>query len=194
MIDRLVSFCLGKRLVVAMVAAFAAVYGYYSWTQMAVEAYPELAGVSAIVTTQVPGLAAEETEQQITIPLERVLSSTPGLVSMRSSSTFGLSLVTMVFRDGAEDYWVRERVQERINGVALPGGAQPGLGPLTGPAGEIYRYTLESDNKNLMELSEIQRWVVMPALRQVPGVVNVDNFGGFTMEYRRELEPTELLR
>jgi heavy metal efflux system protein len=194
MIDRLVSFCLTKRLVVAMVVVFAAVYGYYSWTQMAVEAYPELADVNAIVTTQVPGLAAEEIEQQITIPLERVLSSTPGLVTMRSSSTFGLSLITMVFRDGTEDYWVRQRVQERIGGVALPGGAQPGLGPLSGPAGEIYRYTLESDTKNLMELSEIQRWIVIPALKQVRGVVDVDNFGGFTMEYRLELEPTELLR
>jgi cobalt-zinc-cadmium resistance protein CzcA len=194
MIDRLVCLCLAKRLVVVMVAVFAAVYGYYSWTQMAVEAYPELADVNAIVTTQVPGLAAEEIEQQITIPLERVLSSTPGLVAMRSSSTFGLSLVTMVFRDGTEDYWVRQRVQERISSVPLPGGAQPGLGPLSGPAGEIYRYTLESDTKNLMELSEIQRWIIIPALKQVPGVVDVDNFGGFTMEYRLELEPTELLR
>jgi heavy metal efflux system protein len=194
MTDRFVGFCLRKRLIVAMVALFITAYGYYSWTQMAVEAYPELAGVSAIVTTQVPGLAAEETEQQLTIPLERVLSSTPGLVSMRSTSTFGLSLITMVFRDGVDDYWVRERVQDRLGSVALPGGAQPGLGPLTGPAGEIYRYTLESDTKNLMELSEIQRWIVMPALRQVPGVVDIQNFGGFTMEYQLELDPTELLR
>jgi heavy metal efflux system protein len=194
MTDRLVGLCLRKRLVVIMVALFVAAYGYYSWTQLAIEAYPELADVNAIVTTQVAGLAAEEIEQQITIPLERALSGTPGLLAMRSSSTFGLSLITMVFRDGTEDYWMRQRVQDRIGGVALPGGAQPGLGPLTGPAGEIYRYTLESDTKNLMELSEIQRWIVIPALKQVPGVVDVDNFGGFTMEYRLELEPTELLR
>jgi len=194
MIDRIVNFCLGKRSVVIMAALFAAAFGYYSWTQMAVDAYPELSDVTAQVVTQVPGLAAEEIEQQITIPLERALSSTPGLAAMRSSSTFGLSLITLVFRDGAEDYWERQRVQERINGVSLPAGAQPGLDAVTGPAGEIYRYTLESDTKNLMELSEIQRWVVMPALHQVPGVADVSNFGGFTMEYRLELDPTELLR
>jgi cobalt-zinc-cadmium resistance protein CzcA len=194
MIDRIVNFCLGKRSVVIMAALFAAAFGYYSWTQMAVDAYPELSDVTAQVVTQVPGLAAEEIEQQITIPLERALSSTPGLAAMRSSSAFGLSLITLVFRDGAEDYWERQRIQERINGVSLPAGAQPGLDAVTGPAGEIYRYTLESDTKNLMELSEIQRWVVMPALHQVPGVADVSNFGGFTMEYRLELDPTELLR
>ncbi len=194
MIDWLVGFCLGKRLVVAMIAMFVALYGYYAWTQLAIDAYPEIGDVSAQVTTQAPGLAAEEVEQQITIPLERALNGTPGLVTMRSSSTFGLSLITMVFRDGAEDYWERQRVLERINGVTLPPGVQPGLDPVNGPTGEIYRYTLESDTKNLMELSEIQRWIVIPALQQVPGVANIDNFGGFTKEFQLVLDPTELLR
>src|SRR6516165_3559872 len=117
MIERIVGFCLGKRLIVMMVALFAAVFGYYSWTRMTVDAYPELGDVTAQVVTQVPGLAAEEIEQQITVPLERALASTPGLASIRSSSTFGLSLITLVFRDGAEDYWERQRVQERIAGV-----------------------------------------------------------------------------
>jgi heavy metal efflux system protein len=194
MIDRIVGFCLGKRLIVIMVALFAAAFGYYSWTQMTVEAYPELSDVTAQVVTHLPGLAAEEVEQQITIPLERALSSTPGLASIRSSSTFGLSLITLVFRAGADDYWERQRVQERISEVTLPQGAQPGLDAVTGPAGEIYRYTLESDNKNLMELSEIQHWIVVPSLQQVPGVVEITNFGGFTMEYQLVLDPTELLR
>jgi len=194
MIDRLIAFCLKKRFMILMAAGFVAVYGYYSWTQMSIEAYPELTDVTAQVTTPVPGLAAEEIEQQITTPLERALSSTPGLVTMRSSSTLGLSLITMVFRDGSEDYWERQRIMDRINTVTLPPNAQPGLDPVTGPAGEIYRYTLESNSKNLMELSEIQRWIVIPALMQVPGVVNVDNFGGFTMQYELELDPTQLLR
>jgi cobalt-zinc-cadmium resistance protein CzcA len=181
MIDWFIAFCLRKRLVVIMVAIFVAIYGFYSWKQIAIEAYPDIGDVTAQVTTQASGLAAEEIEQQITIPLERALSNTPGLLTMRSSSTFGLSLITLVFRDGSEDYFSRQRITDRINTVTLPSGITPSLDPVTGPAGEIYRYTLESDTKNLMELSEIQRWIVTPALLQVPGIVNVDNFGGFTI-------------
>ena len=194
MIDRIITICLCKRIVVVVVAILLAVFGYYSWTKMAVEAYPDISDVTAQVVTQAPGLAAEEVEQQITIPLERALASTPGLVSMRSSSTFGLSIIPIVFRDGIEDYWARQRVQDNIGQVSLPTGVQPTLLPLTGPTGEIYRYTLESDTKNLMELSEIQRWIVMPELEQVPGVASVANFGGFTMQYQLELDPVQLQR
>ncbi len=159
-----------------------------------IDAYPLLSPVSVQVTTQVPGLAAEEAEQQLTIPLERALSGTPGLVSMRSVSTFSLSQINMLFRDGAEDYWTRQRVTERLGDATLPSGAEPGLDTVTTPEGEIYRYTLESDTKNLMELSEIQKWIVSRRLRQVPGVAGVDNFGGFTRQFRVDLDPTELLR
>ena len=167
-------------------------FGAWSWTQMTVEAYPDLGDVNVQVTTQVNGLAAEEIEQQITTPLERALSNTPGLASIRSSSTFGLSLITLTFKDGTDDYFARQRVTERIGQVSLPSGAQPGLGPVAGPAGEIYRYTLESDTKNLMELSELQRWKVIPALKQVAGVVDINNFGGFTREFQLELDPARL--
>lgn len=194
MINAIFHFCFQKRVLFIVVSALVLCFGYYSWTQLAIEAYPELSDVTAQVTTQVPGLAAEEIEQQITIPLERGLSGTPGLVSMRSSSTFGLSLITLVFKDGAEDYWSRQRVMERISQVTLPPGITPGLDPVSGPAGEIYRYTLESTSKNLMELSELQRWVVVPALERVSGVANVDIFGGFTKEFRLELDPNKLLK
>ena len=194
MIDKLVAVCFRKRLVVRLVAIFACIFGIYAWTQLAIDAYPLLSPVSAQVTTQVPGLAAEEVEQQITIPLERALNGTPGLASMRSISTFALSQINLLFRDGAEDYWERQRVRERIGDVSLPGGAAAGLDAVSAPELEIYRYTLESDTKNLMELSEYQRWVIQPALRQVPGVADVDNFGGFTRQFRLDLDPTELLR
>ena len=167
-------------------------FGAWSWTQMTVEAYPDLGDVNVQVTTQVNGLAAEEIEQQITTPLERALSNTPGLASIRSSSTFGLSLITLTFKDGTDDYFARQRVTERIGQVSLSSGAQPSLGPVAGPAGEIYRYTLESDTKNLMELSELQRWKVIPALKQVAGVVDINNFGGFTREFQLELDPARL--
>src|SRR5215831_1407919 len=194
MIDRLVAFALKKRLVVWMICVFAAIYGYYSWTQLALEAYPDISDVTSQVITQAPGLAAEEVERQITIPLERELNGTPGLFVMRSKSTFGLSLITLVFRDGSEDYWSRQRILERIQNVTLPSGISSSLDPLTSPIGEIYRYTLESDTKDLRELSEIQRWTVIPALKQVPGVADVTNFGGITTQFQLELDPTQLLR
>ena len=142
MIDQLVAFCFRKRLVAMLIAVFACGLGIYAWSQLAVDAYPLLSPVSAQVTTQVPGLAAEEVEQQITIPLERALNLTPGLTSMRSVSVFALSQINLLFRDGAEDYWERQRVTDIIAGVTLPAGAAPGLDAVSSPEGEIFRYTL----------------------------------------------------
>src|SRR6201984_2740895 len=194
MIDRFVEFCLRRRIAVIVIALLLAVFGLYAWETPPVEASPELGDVAAQVTTQVPGLAAEEVEQLITVPLEREINGTPGLLLMRSESTFGLSLITVLFRDGYEDYWVRQRLLERISQIELPAGASPALAPVAGPGGEIYRYTLESDSRNLQELSEIQRWVVIPALKSVPGVVEDTNFGGFTTEYQLNLDPKQLQR
>jgi cobalt-zinc-cadmium resistance protein CzcA len=194
MIDQFVGFCLHRRVAVIILAVLLLGFGVYAWETLTVEAYPELGDVAAQVTTQMPGLAAEEVEQLITVPLERQINGTPGLLLMRSSSTFGLSLITVLFRDGSEDYWARQRLLERIGQTSLPPGAAPTLDPVSGPGGEIYRYTLESDSRNLQELSEIQRWTVMPAIKAVPGVVDVTNFGGFTTEYQLDLDPRELQR
>ncbi|TWJ32554.1 efflux RND transporter permease subunit [Geobacter argillaceus] len=194
MIERLVTLCFNRRGIVGLVFAFVALYGWYSWRQLPVEAYPDISDVSAQVITQVPGLAAEEVEQQITIPLEREIMSAPGMHVMRSNSTFGLSLITVVFKDGVEDYWARQRLQERISGVSLPYGAQPGLDPMTSPIGEIYRYTLESKSRDLRELSELQFWKVIPRLKQVPGVIDVSNFGGLTTQFLLEFDPARLTK
>ncbi len=192
MIDQLVGFCLHRRVAMVVLAALLLGFGVYAWETLSVEAYPELGDVAAQVTTQMPGLAAEEVEQLITVPLERQINGTPGLLLMRSSSTFGLSLITVLFRDGYEDYWARQRLLERISQTTLPVGAAPALDPVAGPGGEIFRYTLESDTRNLQELSEIQRWIVIPALKSVPGVVDDTNFGGFTSEYQLDLDPRQL--
>src|SRR3984957_18466109 len=192
MIDQFVGFCLHHRVPVMVLAALVSCFGVHAWETLSVEAYPELGDVAAQVTTQIPGLAAEEVEQLITVPLERPINGTPVLMLTRSSSTFGLSLITVLFRDGYEDYWVRQRLTERIGQAVLPPGAAPSLDPVAGPGGEIYRYTLESDTKNLQELSEIQRWTVIPALKSVPGVVDDINFGGFTTEYQLDLDPKQL--
>src|ERR1700730_14063710 len=192
MIDQCVGFCLHRRVAVIVVAVLLSIFGIYAWETLSVEAYPELGDVASQVTTQVPGLAAEEVEQLITVPLERAINGTPGMILMRSQSTFGLSLITVLFRDGYEDYWARQRLNERISQATLPAGAAPSLDPVAGPGGEIYRYTLESDTKNLQELSEIQRWTVIPALKSVPGIVDDANFGGFTTEYQLDLDPKQL--
>src|SRR5579871_3778616 len=192
MIDQFVALCLHRRIAIIVLAVLLSGFGIYAWETLSVEAYPELGDVAAQVTTQMPGLAAEEVEQLITVPLERQINGTPGLLLMRSSSTFGLSLITVLFRDGYEDYWARQRLLERISQVVLPPGASPALDPVTGPGGEIYRYTLESTTKNLQQLSEIQRWTVIPGIKSVPGVVDVTNFGGFTTEYQLNLDPRQL--
>jgi heavy metal efflux system protein len=193
-IDWIVSFALRKRLVAAMICVFAGVYGYYSWTELAIEAYPDVADTAAQVVTQAPGLAAEEVEQQVTIPLERQLNGTPGITMMRSRSTFGLSLITLVFRDGIDDYWGRQRITERIQGVTLPPNLTPGLDPVSSPTGQILYYVLRSGTKNLRELSELEQWTVIPTLKQVPGVADVSNFGGLTTQYELELDPQQLMR
>src|ERR1700688_2519740 len=192
MIDQFVSTCLHHRIAVIVLAALLGGYGIYAWETLSVEAYPELGDVASQVTTQIPGLAAEEVEQLITGPLERAINGTPGMILMRSQSTFGLSLITVLFRDGYDAYWVRQRLNERISQAVLPAGAAPSTDPVSGPGGEIYRYTLESVSKNLQELSEIQRWKVVPALKSVPGVVDDVNFGGFTTEYQLDLDPRQL--
>ncbi|MEO8875654.1 MAG: CusA/CzcA family heavy metal efflux RND transporter [Polyangiaceae bacterium] len=193
MIDRFVAACLTRRWLVSAVFAMIAVFGYYAWTSLAVEAYPDIADVTAQVVTQFPGHAAEEVEEQITIPLERELNGIPGLQVMRSRSTFGLSLITLVFRDGVEDYWARQRIRERVADATLPDDATaPDLDPLTSPIGEIYRYTLASPARGQRELKELQQWVVIPTIKQVFGVADITNFGGETTQYQLALDPARL--
>lgn len=171
---------------------FLAVVGYYSWTRLAIDAYPDIADTTVQVVTQVPGLAAEEIEQQISIPIERAMNGMPGLNVMRSKNTFGLSTVVLVFDDGIDDYWARQRVQERLVDVELPYDAVPGLNPLTSPTGEIFRYVLESDQLDIRELTDLHKWVVIPRLKQATGVADVSNFGGITTQYQIEVNPHKM--
>lgn len=181
-----------KRWLLAALFSLLALFGYLSWKQLSIEAYPDIADVTSQVVTQVPGLAAEEIEQQITIPIERALNGLPGMHVMRSTSTFGLSIVTIVFNDGIEDYWSRQRIQERLLELELPYNATPGLDPLTSPTGEVYRYIIESDQHSLRELTDLQNWVIIPKINEVSGVAEVSNFGGIITQYQIELDPLKL--
>ena len=189
---KLIYTAINKRWLLAALFLLLAVFGYYSWKQLSIEAYPDIADVTSQVVTQVPGLAAEEVEQQITIPVERALNGMPGMHVMRSKSTFALSMVTIVFEDGVDDYWARQRIQERLNDVELPYNAQPGLDPLTSPVGEIYRYIIESRNYDLRALTDLQQWTIIPRIKQVPGIADVTNFGGITTQYQVALDPRKL--
>lgn len=189
---KLISLAFHRRGLMIVVFCFVAAIGYYSWKQLAIDAYPDIADVTVQVITQVPGLAAEEIEQQITIPIERALNGLPGTTVMRSRSSFGISTIILVFQDGVDDYWARQRVQERLTDVELPYSATPSLNPLTSPIGEIYRYVLESKNHDLRELTDINKWIVIPRLKQVIGVADVSNFGGITTQYQIEIDPHKM--
>lgn len=183
---------IAKRWLVLALFILISIFGFYSWKQLSIEAYPDIGDVTSQVVTQVPGLAAEEIEQQITIPIERAINGLPGMHVMRSKSTFGLSMVTIVFEDGVDDYFARARIQERLNDVQLPYGAIPGLDPLTSPTGEIYRYIIESKTHDLRKLTELQKYVIVPRIKQVAGVADVTNFGGITTQYQIELDPSKM--
>ncbi|MDR0541736.1 MAG: CusA/CzcA family heavy metal efflux RND transporter [Dysgonamonadaceae bacterium] len=189
---KIIYMAIHRRGLMFVLFIFLALVGYYSWTKLAIDAYPDIADTTVQVVTQVPGLAAEEIEQQISIPVERALNGIPGLNVMRSKNTFGLSTVILVFDDGIEDYWARQRVQERLSEVQLPYGAVPGLNPLTSPTGEIFRYLVESDRLSLREITDLHKWVVIPRLRQITGIADVSNYGGITTQYQIEVDPRNM--
>lgn len=187
------STLINRRWLMLTVFVLLAAIGIYSWQRLAIDAYPDIADVSVGVATQVPGLAVAEIEQQITIPLERELNGIPGLKVMRSKNFFGISKITLVFEDGIDDYWARQRVLERINDIDLPFDAKPGLDPLTSPTGEIYRYVVKGD-RSLRELTELNHWVIIPRLRQIHGIADVSNFGGITTQFQIEIDPDKLVK
>ena len=191
--EKLMNTLISRRWLMSTIFALLSVVGYYSWHLLAIDAYPDIADVTVGVATQVPGLAVAEIEQQITIPLERELNGIPGLKVMRSKNFFGISKITLVFEDGIDDYWARQRVLERINDVDLPFDASPGLDPLTSPIGEIFRYVV-TGNKNLRELTELNHWVIIPRLRQIHGIADVSNFGGITTQFQIEIDPNKLTK
>lgn len=190
--EKFIDLIIKRRWLVATAFALICASGVYAWKQLSLDAYPDIADTTVQVVTQVPGLAAEEIEQQITIPLERSLNGLPSLKMMRSTNTFGISTIMLVFQDGTEDYWARQRVRECIDGVDLPFDAAPELNPLTSPTGEVYRYILKSNNHSLRELTDLNKWVIIPHLTQIPGVASVSNYGGITTQYQLEIDPDKL--
>ncbi len=195
MIEKLVNWALDHKTLMAAIFGLLCGLGVVAWNSLSIDAYPDISDTTVQVVTQVPGLATEEIEQQISIPVERAVSGIPNLVTMRSKNSFGLSTVILVFDDGVDDYWARQRVNERLVGLDLPYGAVPELNPLTAPTGEIFRYIVESPDgsHDLRSLTDIHKWTIIPHLRQISGVADVSNYGGITTQYQIELSPERLM-
>jgi len=195
MIGRLVDAALKNRFMVLAAALVLFVWGAVSFHQLPVEAYPDVANNYVEVITQWPGIAAEQIEQQVTVPLEIVMNGIPGVVHLRSFSLFGLSDLKLVFDDNTDNAWNRERVLERLAQVTLPAGVVPQMGTDWSPVGQIYFFTLRSTNPayDVMELKSLEDWVVEKNFKAVPDIVDVASFGGPTREYQVRLDPNKLI-
>src|SRR5208283_3043447 len=194
MIRGLVDFALNNRWLMIGAAILLFAWGAISFKQLPVEAYPDVANVWVQVITQWPGRAAEEVEQQVTIPIEIQMNGVGHLVHLRSLSLAGLSFITLIFDDESENLQNRQQVLEKLTMVTLPAGVNPQIGPDFSPAGQIYWYTLvSSDPKyDTMELKTLQDWVVYKYLMSVPNVAAVSIFGGETKEYQVQIDPDKL--
>jgi cobalt-zinc-cadmium resistance protein CzcA len=192
---RLIDFALNSRFMVLALATLLLVWGAISFHALPVEAYPDVANNYVQVITQWPGRAAEEVEQQVTIPIETQMNGLPHLAHLRSDSLFGLSSVMLIFDDNSNDDWNRSKVLERLSQVTLPNGVQPQMGTDWSPVGQIYWYTLRSTNPkyDLMELKSIEDWTLEKQFKSVPNVVDVSSFGGITREYQVRVDPNALV-
>jgi heavy metal efflux system protein len=195
MIRALVDFALRNRWIVLGGAVLLFAWGILSFRNLPIEAYPDVANNYVQVITQWPGRAAEEVEQQVTIPIEIAMAGMPHMQHLRSASLAGLSSITMVFDDDSTNDWNREHVLERLSQVTLPAGLQPQMGTDWSPVGQIYWYMLESRNPSydLMELKSLEDWTLEKAYKDVPGVVDVSSFGGTTKEFQVRLDPDKLI-
>ena len=195
MIRGLVDFALNNRFMILAAAILLFIWGAISFHNLPVEAYPDVANNYVTIITQWPGRAAEEVEQQVTVPLEIVMAGIPHMQHLRSTSLAGLSSLTLIFDDDSVNDWNREKVLERLSQVTLPAGLTPQMGTDWSPVGQIYWYTLHSTNPayDNMELKSLEDWTLEKQFKSVPGVVDVSSFGGITREYQVRLDPNKLI-
>jgi cobalt-zinc-cadmium resistance protein CzcA len=195
MIRGLIDFALRNRILVLSMALVLFIWGIISFHNLPIEAYPDVADTYTQVISQWPGHAAEEVEQQITVPLEVQLNGVPHMTHLRSLSLAGLSVITIIYDDEITTFTARQEVLDRLAQATVPNGVNPGLGPDYSPTGQIMFYTLTSTNPkyDAMELKTLQDWFVLNQLKSVPNVVDVNIFGGPTREYQVQLDPGKLV-
>src|SRR5215475_14205801 len=195
MIRKLIDSALDNRFVVLSMAILLFVAGIVAFKALPVEAYQDVANVWVQVITQWPGRAAEEIEQQVTIPIEIQMNGIPHLLHVRSNSLAGLSVVNLIFDDDSDNDWDRQKVLERLSQVTLPPNVTASIGPDFSPIGSIYWYTVKSSNPayDTMELKSLQDWVIAKYMKSVPDVVDDSSFGGITREYQVRVDPDKLI-
>ncbi len=195
MLSKLIDFVLAQRVFVLILTFALAVFGYRAFSNLPIEAFPDVQDVQVQIVTQYLGQAPEEVERSVTLPIEREMSGVPNQTQLRSVTISGLSIVTLTFADGTDDYFARQQVLEKLQNVTLPTGIQPGLAPLSTAVGEIYRYIVEAPpGMDANEVRALQDWVIRPGLRMVPGVADVVSFGGTVKEYQVQADPDALKR
>jgi cobalt-zinc-cadmium resistance protein CzcA len=195
MIRSLVDHALNNRFVVLSMATLLFIWGMIAFKKLPVEAYPDVANTWVQVITQWPGRAAEEVEQQVSIPIEIQVNGIPHLQHVRSASLAGLSVVNLIFDDDSDNDKDRQKTLERVAQVTLPPNVTAQIGPDFSPIGSIYWYTLRSTNPayDVMELKTLQDWVISKYMKSVPDVVDDSSFGGITREYQVRVDPDKLV-
>ncbi len=194
MFERIIRFCIEQRWLVMLVVAGMAALGVYSYTKLPIDAVVDISNVQVVVNTQAAGYSPLETEQRVTYPIETVMAGLPGLEETRSLSRYGLSQVTVIFKDGTDIYFARQLVNQRVQEARdrLPPGVTPSMGPISTGLGEIFLWTVEADQGarkadgsayTPTDLREIQDWVIKPQLRNVAGVTEINSIGGFERQY-----------
>jgi len=195
MIERLIDLAIRRRAVVLCLALVLCILGAVAFVNMPFDAFPDTTPIMVQVNAIAPGWAAEEIERQITFPIERELSGLTGLTEVRSVSKFGFSQVTLVFTDDIDIYLARQQVAERLVSIALPDGVPvPQLGPVSTGLGEIFQYVVIGKTSDPTDLRTVQDWIITPQLQSVPGVAEVNSWGGYEKQYQIVVDPNRLVQ
>jgi cobalt-zinc-cadmium resistance protein CzcA len=203
MFERIIHFAIGNRWLVMLAVVAMAAIGVYNYQRLPIDAVPDITNVQVQINTSAEGYSPLEVEQRVTYPIETVMAGLPGLEETRSLSRYGLSQVTVIFKDGTDIYFARQLVNQRIQDARqnLPQGVAPAMGPISTGLGEIYLWTVESEPGakkpdgtpyTPTDLREVQDWIIKPQLRQVPGVTEINSIGGFSKEYHVTPDPAKL--
>ncbi|MCE9557437.1 MAG: CusA/CzcA family heavy metal efflux RND transporter [Armatimonadetes bacterium] len=196
MINRILHFSLTQRFLIIVGLVFIVGYGVFSWRRLNLDAVPDITTNQVQIFTETGGMSPEEIERLVTFPVETAMGGIPGTTEVRSLTQYGLSIVTVTFRDDVDTYFARSLVNERLNNAkeSLPDGVSaPTLGPVTTGLGEVYMYDVDSSTRSMMELRAFQDWVISPQLRSVPGVAEVNSMDGSEKQYQVVVNPRALL-
>src|SRR6201985_3625767 len=188
-IRRIIYFSLRHRYFIFFMTGILVVLGIWSYMNTPIETFPDVTNTQIIIIAQWPGRSAEEVEKMITIPMETVLHSGLKKANLRTTSSFGLSYVRIIFDDDVDDAFARQQVLSRLGNADLPDGVKPDVQPPYGPTGEIYRYTLKSATRSIRDLTTIQNWILDRQFKSVPGVADVNSFGGEEKVFELSVNP-----